>query len=185
MRALPGLSAVLAISLVAGAGTSALGAAGDVVTTYGTGGTVAAPGFLGYQAMGSELDSQGRLLMASGSSQGLAVNRISAAGAFESGFGSGGTALASVDPSYPDNDVIAVDSQDRALLASYTFNGTSSQFEELCPALRRRRRPGQQLRDGRPGERPRSSRSSRAWTPTRATGCCWRAMARVGLTSPG
>jgi uncharacterized delta-60 repeat protein len=129
MRARPAISALCAFGLVAGGAASALGAAGDVITTYGTGGTVAATGFSGYQAMGSELDSQGRLLMASGSSQGLAVNRISAAGVVDSGFGSSGTALASVDPSYASSDVIAVDSQDRAVLASYTFNGSSGEFE--------------------------------------------------------
>lgn len=129
MRALPGLSAVIALGLVAGAAASALGAAGDVITTYGTGGTAVATGFSGYQSMGSELDSQGRLLMASGSSQGLAVNRITATGDIDTTFGTSGTALASVDPSFPENDALAVDTQDRALLASYTFNGTSGEYE--------------------------------------------------------
>lgn len=129
MRALPGISALCVLGLIAGAATSAPGAAGDVITAYGASGTVAATGFSGYQGMGSELDSQGRLLMASASSQGLAVNRVTAAGAIDTGFGTSGTALASVDPSYATSDVIAVDSQDRAVLASYTFNGTSGEFE--------------------------------------------------------
>ncbi len=42
MRALPGLSAVMALGLVAGAAASALGAAGAGVTTYGTDGTAVA-----------------------------------------------------------------------------------------------------------------------------------------------
>ncbi len=44
MRARPAISALCAFGLVAGGAASALGAAGDVITTYGTGGTVPRPG---------------------------------------------------------------------------------------------------------------------------------------------
>jgi uncharacterized delta-60 repeat protein len=112
---------------------AAVGAPGDLDTTFGTGGKVTTPigngNDYGYAVA---VDSQGRVVVAgasyNGSDNDFAVARYTSAGVLDTSFGTGGKVTTAIGNNTDWGSAMAVDSQDRIVVAGHSSNGSLSEL---------------------------------------------------------
>ena len=113
----------------------AVGAPGDLDTSFSTDGKLTTDFGFGSatdQGYAVVVDSQDRVVVAGGASNGsnndFAVARYTSAGVLDTSFGTGGKLTTAIGSGHEDGYAVAVDSQDRVVVAGYSYNGSDYDF---------------------------------------------------------
>jgi len=122
MRPRRGIAALVIVGLIVVPALAASADGGDMIPTYGASSGYTRAEVNATGGFGSERDSQRRLVMVSGDSSTLNATRLDHWGYIDTAFSGDGTASITRSPLSTGHDAVAIDSQDRVILATSTFD---------------------------------------------------------------
>jgi uncharacterized delta-60 repeat protein len=107
--------------------------AGDLDTTFGTGGKVVTDIVSSYdEGRSVAIDSSGNIVVAgyadNGSGSDFALARYTSTGILDTNFGTGGKVVTDIGSSYDEGRSVAIDSSGNIVVAGYADNGSGSDF---------------------------------------------------------